>query len=261
MSRLSGWLGTVGNFPVSWHFQGPASYAAWSRTELLTLSSVHEVRRNIFGNILKAWIWRKKLSRRSCGDSNPGPLDHESGALTTELSPLFTVAAAKGQLLLPPSRIERTIKCSVLLRFCFVFVFSVSGCFDLLFHIVMLRHRCHGMSYIVVISTIERPPSVIAEPKVLQGFSPFELRSEFRSCASRGGRPGLPVLMSLMVSVDVKQHWTMPTHWSQFVPNMSTRHPRTLISTSSSSSSRFGPLALFTLFRMIMLFTVLSSRP
>ena len=27
-------------------------------------------------------------------------------------------------------------------------------------------------------------------------------------CESRGGRPGLPVLMSLMVSVDVKQHST-----------------------------------------------------
>ena len=40
-------------------------------------------------------------------------------------------------------------------------------------------------------------------------------------CESRGGRPGLPVLMSLMVSVEVKQHWTMHTHWSQFVPNMS----------------------------------------
>ena len=25
-------------------------------------------------------------------------------------------------------------------------------------------------------------------------------------CESRGGRPGLPVLMSFMVSVDVKQH-------------------------------------------------------
>ena len=54
-------------------------------------------------------------------------------------------------------------------------------------------------------------------------------------CESRGGRPGPPVLMSFMVSVDVKQHWTMHTHWSQFVPNMSTRHPRTLSSTSSSS--------------------------
>ena len=41
-------------------------------------------------------------------------------------------------------------------------------------------------------------------------------------CESRGDRPGLSVLTSLMVSVDVKQHWTMLTHWSQLVPNMST---------------------------------------
>ena len=40
--------------------------------------------------------------------------------------------------------------------------------------------------------------------------------------------------MSLTVSVDVKQHWTMLRHWSQFVPNMSTQHPKTLSSTSSS---------------------------
>ena len=39
------------------------------------------------------------------------------------------------------------------------------------------------------------------------------------TCESRGGRPGLSVLMSLTVSVDVKQHWTVHTHWSQFVPN------------------------------------------
>ena len=32
--------------------------------------------------------WRRKFSRRSCRDSNPRPFDHESGALTTELSPL-----------------------------------------------------------------------------------------------------------------------------------------------------------------------------
>ena len=35
------------------------------------------------------------------------------------------------------------------------------------------------------------------------------VRSEFRAlelCDSRGGRPGLPSLISLMVSVDVKQH-------------------------------------------------------
>jgi len=41
-------------------------------------------------------------------------------------------------------------------------------------------------------------------------------------CESRGGRPGLSVLMSLTVSVDVKQHRTMLRHWSQFVPNTST---------------------------------------
>ena len=56
-------------------------------------------------------------------------------------------------------------------------------------------------------------------------------------CESRGGRPGLPVLMSLVVSVDVKQHCTIHTHRSQFVPNMSTRHPMTLSSTSSSCNA------------------------
>ena len=41
-------------------------------------------------------------------------------------------------------------------------------------------------------------------------------------CESRGGRPGLSVLMSILVSVDVKLYWTMLQHWSQLVPNMST---------------------------------------
>ena len=41
-------------------------------------------------------------------------------------------------------------------------------------------------------------------------------------CESRGGRPGLPVLMSLLVSVDVKNYCTVLSHWSQLVPNMST---------------------------------------
>ena len=35
----------------------------------------------------ESWPWRRKFSRRSCRDSNPRPFDHESGALTTELSP------------------------------------------------------------------------------------------------------------------------------------------------------------------------------
>ena len=40
-------------------------------------------------------------------------------------------------------------------------------------------------------------------------------------CESWCGRPGLSVLTSLMVCVDVKQYWTMLTLWSQLVPNMS----------------------------------------
>ena len=40
-------------------------------------------------------------------------------------------------------------------------------------------------------------------------------------CESGGGRPGLSVLTSLLVSVDVKLYRTMLRHWSQLVPNMS----------------------------------------
>ena len=40
-------------------------------------------------------------------------------------------------------------------------------------------------------------------------------------CESRGGRPGLSVLTSLLVSVDVKIYCTVLRHWSQPVPNMS----------------------------------------
>ena len=40
-------------------------------------------------------------------------------------------------------------------------------------------------------------------------------------CESRGGHPGLSVLTSLLVSVDVKNYWTVLQHWSQLVPNMS----------------------------------------
>ena len=41
-------------------------------------------------------------------------------------------------------------------------------------------------------------------------------------CESQGGCPGLSILISLTVSVDAKQQWTVIQHWSQFVPNMST---------------------------------------
>ena len=40
-------------------------------------------------------------------------------------------------------------------------------------------------------------------------------------CESRGGRPELSVLTSLLVSVDVKIYCTVLRHWSQLVPNMS----------------------------------------
>ena len=36
--------------------------------------------------------WRRKLSRHSSRDSNPWPFNHESGALTTELSPPPTLS-------------------------------------------------------------------------------------------------------------------------------------------------------------------------
>ena len=38
--------------------------------------------------------WRRKFSRRSCRDSKPRLFDHESGALSTELSPLPKVSEA-----------------------------------------------------------------------------------------------------------------------------------------------------------------------
>ena len=47
-------------------------------------------------------------------------------------------------------------------------------------------------------------------------------RARVLLCESRGGRPGLSALTSFLVSVDVKQYWTMLTHWSQLVPTMST---------------------------------------
>ena len=46
--------------------------------------------------------------------------------------------------------------------------------------------------------------------------------NKLRGSESRGGRPGLSVITSLLVSVDVKNYWTMLWHWSQLVPNMST---------------------------------------
>ena len=52
----------------------------------------------------------------------------------------------------------------------------------------------------------------------------------------RVGRPGLSVLMSLTVSVDVKEHLTMLRHSSQFVPNMSVTGIRGHEARSTSSA-------------------------
>ena len=52
------------------------------------------------------------------------------------------------------------------------------------------------------------PPYYFFVPVVAVGLPVLAGRSAWDQelCESRGGRPGLPVLMSLMVSVGVKQH-------------------------------------------------------
>ena len=42
----------------------------------------------------ESWPWRRKLSHHSSWDSNPKPFNHESGALTTELSMLHVHQSA-----------------------------------------------------------------------------------------------------------------------------------------------------------------------
>ena len=72
-------------------------------------------------------------------------------------------------------------------------------------------------------------------------------------CESRGGRHGLSVIMSLTVSVDVKQHSTVLRHRSQFVPDMSTdirehkalHHHHHAQSTSTVISGRTTDLGVF----------------
>ena len=47
---------------------------------------------------------RKKFSRRACKNSNPRPFNHESGALTTELSPLPVLWSGIGYPAIPSCR-------------------------------------------------------------------------------------------------------------------------------------------------------------
>ena len=48
--------------------------------------------------ITDSWPCRRKFSRPSCMDSNQRPFNHESGVLTTELSPLPTTGALTTEL-------------------------------------------------------------------------------------------------------------------------------------------------------------------
>ena len=64
------------------------------------------------------------------------------------------------------------------------------------------------------------PCSVVSLAQSTPLYLPNRIIQEL--CESRGGRHGLSVLTSLLVSVDVKIYWTMLRHWSQLVPNMST---------------------------------------
>ena len=65
-----------------------------------------------------------------------------------------------------------------------------------------------------------KPPRFCGRKAKCSWFSVVFIVQEL--CESRGGRPGLSVLTSLLVSVDVKNYGTMLRHCSQLVPNMST---------------------------------------
>ena len=57
---------------------------------------------------------------------------------------------------------------------------------------------------------------------LVANFYDHDTNSAQELCESQGGHPGLSILTSLMVFVNIKQYWTMLMHWSQLVPNMST---------------------------------------
>ena len=63
---------------------------------------------------------------------------------------------------------------------------------------------CHFGVFCGHHTTVHHVTSVHAKPQV--GIEDYSLIRVQELCESRGGRPGLSVLMSLTVSVDVKQH-------------------------------------------------------
>ena len=94
-------------------------------------------------------------------------------------------------------------------------------------------------------------------------------------CESRGGRPGLSVLTSLLVSVDVKLYWTMLRHWSQLIPNYVNWHLRTLSNTTylptssmflkalrrSMQTNRHGPCNIVQIKAVLLLFLIDGLNP
>ena len=62
--------------------------------------------------------------------------------------------------------------------------------------------------------------AVSGRKSVINWPAPASLCIVQELCESWGGRLGLSILTSLLVSVDVEIYWTVLRHWSQLVPNM-----------------------------------------
>ena len=89
-----------------------------------------------------------------------------------------------------------------------------------------VHHQCinseiHPSQFLCNFSDINLIVPLLLWQHINNKIQPSQYRVQVL-CESRVGRPGLSVLMSLMVSVVVKQHRTMLRYWPQFVPNMST---------------------------------------
>ncbi len=80
------------------------------------------------------------------------------------------------------------------------------------------RVRCSISKPITELSPLKGTPT----PKIINTRVSLPTHIVQELCESRGGRPGLSVLTSILVSVDVKIYRTVLRHWSQLVPNMST---------------------------------------
>ena len=77
------WIGTCYNVRFSQPSVAVQQYCAILSSKRTSLCACYRYIQQ------KNWSWGIKFSRRSYGDSNPRHFDHESGALTTELSQLL----------------------------------------------------------------------------------------------------------------------------------------------------------------------------